>query len=143
MSHLDAGTEEAELRRLLRHMDFDALDKAACRGMDPEVYHPDVGSPDPLALAVCRTCPARLPCLAVALRAEDPDRRYGWFGGLGPTERRALVKKLKLGDRRRLGGDVGAARARRLFEAGWVINDIADELGCSRRTIQRWLRKVA
>ena len=55
--------------------------------MDPDAYHPDDGQPDELALFRCNGCPARLACLAPALRAEDPDVREGWYGGLGPIDR--------------------------------------------------------
>jgi predicted transcriptional regulator len=36
-----------------------------------------------------------------------------------------------------------AARAARLRSAGWTVEDIATELGCSRRTVQRDLRSAA
>ena len=52
---------------------------AARRGMDPDLVHPDDGQPDELVIARCTGCPARLACLALALRAEEPDARAGWY----------------------------------------------------------------
>lgn len=118
------------------------LRRAACRGLSPDAYHPDQGQPADLALTRCHGCQARLACLALALRAEDPEERCGWYGGLGPSARDVLVVSL--------GTDVPKtvpmtefARAVALRSQGWTINAIADELRCSRRTVQRYLKRSA
>ena len=41
-------------------------------------------------------CPARLACLALALRAEDADAREGWYGGLAPADRDDIAHILRL-----------------------------------------------
>jgi WhiB family redox-sensing transcriptional regulator len=43
------------------------------------------------ALAICRRCPARLPCLAWAL---DTEQRHGVWGGTTPTDRAFLLSDL-------------------------------------------------
>jgi len=111
--------------------------------MDPDLYHPDQGRPQDLALACCAGCPARLACLALALRAEDPEERSGWYGGLGPGDRDALSASLNLDAPVPVPTADYAARAAGLRAAGWAVGAIASELGCSRRTVQRYLRRQA
>lgn len=114
---------------------------AACRGVHPDTYHPEVGEPDPVALRRCAGCPSRLSCLALALRAEDPEIRSGWYGGLGPTERDGLARRLRLTATRPTADQ--ANQARRLRAAGLTVDQVAERLGCSRRTVQRYTRTVA
>lgn len=138
---------EAELHSLIRNPStrpiFSQLQYAACRGMDPDVYHPDQGRPTDLALARCFSCRARIACLGLALRAEDPEARYGWYGGLGPVDRDALAASLGVEQPSAAPASDPAARAVALRAAGWTVGSIAAELGCCRRTVQRYLRKTA
>jgi AraC-like DNA-binding protein len=134
-----------ELRALVSGSDrkvIELLRGAACQGMDPEAFHPVGEKPDSLTIVRCTGCMARLACLAFALRAEDADARSGWYGGLGPADRDDLATALGL-----LAGEAqpldNVVRAARLRAEGWVVADIATELGCSRRTVQRYLRSVA
>ncbi|WP_018386400.1 WhiB family transcriptional regulator [Wenjunlia vitaminophila] len=78
--------------------------RAACLGMDIDLFHP-VGDTGPAlaqleeAKAVCRRCPVRGECLADVLRVESgwgATRREGIYGGLTSKERWELVR-----DRRR------------------------------------------
>lgn len=121
----------------------DRLRYAACRGMHPDRYHPESRPPRSADLRRCRSCPVRLECVAVALRNEDPDERAGWYGGLSPTDRAVLAKQLGSPD----DGDRALTdmthRARELRESGWKVDEIASELGCSRRTVQRHLNQAA
>jgi AraC-like DNA-binding protein len=140
-SHFFAGRER-ELRDLINNAANDNLDLAACSGVDPDVYHPEQGQPSGLALARCAGCPARLACLALALRAEDPEAREGWYGGLGPADRNdaATVLHLETPEPPPPGPAIEAARLR---ATGWTVNHIAAHVGCSRRTVQRRLRAAA
>jgi AraC-like DNA-binding protein len=137
---------ERELRDLIRHNDHRLIERqlrnAACRGMDPELFHPDDGQPDELVIARCAGCPARLACLALALRVEEPDARVGWYGGLGPEDRDQVAMTLHL-DTPEPPVPEGAARAAQLKAAGWTVGEIATALGCSCRTVQRYLRMTA
>ena len=73
---------ERELGDLVDHPDCRPIERqlrgAACRGMDVDLFHPEDGQADDLVIARCAGCPARLACLALALRAEEPDARAGW-----------------------------------------------------------------
>jgi WhiB family redox-sensing transcriptional regulator len=66
------------------------VEQALCRGVGPSVFFPGAGRDAAEALrAVCRSCPVRTECLALAL-SHQPIDDYGWFGGLDPLQRRAL-----------------------------------------------------
>jgi hypothetical protein len=134
LERLLALVGEPEATRVLR-----ALDAAACATLSPDIYHPESGRPPARALALCVTCPARLPCLALALRTEQKDQRHGWYGGLGPAERGEIAVRLGLGDARTVVAD-RASESVRLRAAGWPVGAIASHLRCSRRTVQRYLR---
>lgn len=88
-------------------------------------------------------CTCRLACLALALHAEDPDCRQGWYGGASPTERGDLARTLGLVREPASPNIAGVAEAARLHEKGKTIREIAHVLGRSRRTIQRYLNGVA
>lgn len=65
----------------------DWFDRAACKGKDPGMWHPDgLGhlTQASKAIAICRRCPVRIDCLEHAL-AEDEG--IGIWGGLQPSER--------------------------------------------------------
>jgi WhiB family redox-sensing transcriptional regulator len=82
-----------------RGFDMRWLDRAACRGHDPELFFP-VSAVGPghadteHAKRVCRTCPVLAECLDWAIAGAIP---FGVLGGLSEDERRALVR----GTRRR------------------------------------------
>lgn len=132
-----------EINDFIHRLPAGALTAAACRGVDPDTYHPEVGRPPEEALSRCEGCPTAVACVALALRAEAPDMRIGWYGGLGPDDRSRLAAALGMGIRP---ADVPSERIRRAQELsanGWTINEIAVELSCSRRTVQRYLRQAA
>jgi AraC-like DNA-binding protein len=131
---------EAELRTLINQRRPKSRDdqfrRAGCRGMNSDAFHPEEGRPDGPVLARCTECQVRLACLALALQAEDPGARSGWYGGLGPADRDDVARTLGLEapdppvpDR--------AVQVRRLRADGWTVDAIAAKLGCSRRTVQR------
>jgi len=70
-------------RRIVSNAWFAA---AACRGLDPELFHPDRGMTIQLeeALAVCATCEVREPCLRYALANSE---RFGVWGGKSAKQR--------------------------------------------------------
>jgi AraC-like DNA-binding protein len=137
---------ERELGDLVDHPDCRPIERqlrgAACRGMDVDLFHPEDGQADDLVIARCAGCPARLACLALALRAEEPDARAGWYGGLGPEDRDLVAAALDL-DVQEPPVPEGAVKAAQLKAAGWTVREIATALGCSRRTVQRYLRMTA
>ncbi len=137
-----ARNEDDELLELLRTFEVGQITNAACAGEDPEVYHPELGPPSPAILNRCSACPARLPCLALALHAEPPDNRFGWYGGMGPSERDGLALRLKLVGPKSPDDD-RAVEAERLRSTGMAVNEIATAIGCCRRTVQRYLHPAA
>ncbi|WP_414505517.1 helix-turn-helix domain-containing protein [Streptomyces sp. NEAU-L66] len=139
--HFLVGREQ-KLRDLIQLSQQPDTARAACRDVDVNLYHPADG--ERLAegpLAVCVGCAGRLECLALALRAEDPEARHGWYGGLCPADRDRVAAMLRLPKGAKLLSD-RALTAIRLSRDGWRIDDIAQELGCSRRTVQRYLHSV-
>ncbi len=69
----------------------------SCRGMDSAVFfHPD-GERNPSrsrrterAKQVCRGCPVLQECRRFALASREP---FGVWGGLGESERRAIIER--------------------------------------------------
>lgn len=60
---------------------------AACRGMDPDLFHPARGERLDRALEVCESCPVTLSCLAYAIQHRIS---YGVWGGESERARREL-----------------------------------------------------
>ena len=61
---------------------------------DPDLHFDDNRAPE--AARMCRACPAREACLALALDMESgqgPTGRYGVWGGLTPAERAAFCRQ--------------------------------------------------
>ena len=75
--------------------DWDWQERAACRGLDTEMFfHPD-GERGPsrrnrerAAKAVCATCPVLMACRTQALASQEP---YGIWGGLSEDDRTSLL----------------------------------------------------
>lgn len=63
------------------------LPGALCKEQDPGLWFPRPGGSMDKAKAVCRTCPARMPCLNWAIEADERD---GVWGGTTPDERAQL-----------------------------------------------------
>jgi len=67
-------------------------DKAACRGLDPEIFFPERGDSLTLASAraVCRDCDVQVECLEYAL---DYGERMGVWGGTSERDRQKIRKR--------------------------------------------------
>lgn len=97
---------------------------AACRGMDPELFHPPTSARpaeriaiETAAKAVCADCPAVQGCLRYAL---EHRLQFGVWGGMDAEQRRSLA--------------VEAARPRRITHgtsAGWRQHKAAGETPCT------------
>lgn len=83
--------------------DDDWKPRAACRGADPHLFHPDYASAaaerdaqSAPALAICARCPVRQECLDDALDVEDKDLGFGgpWGirGGLTEFDRLRILR---------------------------------------------------
>ncbi|GIU96811.1 MAG: hypothetical protein KatS3mg013_0614 [Actinomycetota bacterium] len=66
-------------------------DRAACFGVDPNVFFPVSEEDAAPALAFCAVCRIREECLAWALRNGE---RYGVWGGLTEQQRRRLQRRV-------------------------------------------------
>lgn len=64
--------------------------RAACRGVDPEIFYPVSDEDAEEAKAICATCPVREACLEYSLRARE---REGVWGGLTERERRRRIRQ--------------------------------------------------
>jgi hypothetical protein len=126
-----------------------------CRGTNDDYFPDDGAGPPDEALLRCRACPVAHECLATALSHEAADGyRFGWWGGFGPDDRTALWEQLAIGFAARTGErsapvnvDVGpthpVAQARQLRAQQLTIAAIAAQLGCSERTVHRYLAAIA
>lgn len=66
--------------------------KAACRGLDPQIFYPisDEEEDAAPAKAVCAECPVREPCLEHALGYREKE---GIWGGATERERRRIIRQ--------------------------------------------------
>jgi WhiB family redox-sensing transcriptional regulator len=64
--------------------------RAACRGVDPEVFYPVTDDDAGTAKSICSTCPVREACLEHALSARE---REGIWGGATERERRRILRQ--------------------------------------------------
>lgn len=83
-------------RKLLGELDEDWQLQAACRGKNPDLWHPEQGDQATAEQArrVCAGCPVRVECLAHAIVANEPLAIWG-----GCTERQRRVVRRGLGKR--------------------------------------------
>jgi WhiB family redox-sensing transcriptional regulator len=66
-----------------KHRDNRFFDRAACKGMNPDIFYPDVNSDgkkvwpqEALARKTCANCPVRLECADYALGTEWEEEGY-------------------------------------------------------------------
>lgn len=83
---------------------------AGCAGMDPDLFHPQLGENDTTdeARAVCETCPVMHQCRWWALEHRE---RFGMWGGLSERQRRRIRRSPGQMDRERTLAVYEAARA--------------------------------
>jgi len=64
-------------------------ERAACYGIDPDVFFPPSEEDAGPALTYCRVCSIRSECLAWALKNGE---RYGVWGGTTEQQRRRVIR---------------------------------------------------
>ena len=64
--------------------------RAACQGIDAEVFYPNTEEEAEEAKAICNVCPVRETCLEYALANRE---REGVWGGLNERERRRVSRQ--------------------------------------------------
>lgn len=70
------------------------LEKAACAGVDPELFFPGRGESTREARAICAGCEVRATCLEHAL---DAGEKFGIWGGKSERERRRIRRQRAMG----------------------------------------------
>ena len=71
-------------------------DDAKCKGKPSSVFFPPFSYSDNrwlMAREICASCDVREQCLALVMRLEYTDDKWGMFGGLTPDERRDLRRQ--------------------------------------------------
>ena len=69
----------------------DWQDRAACYGLDPEVFFPTTEEEANLALTYCSVCRVQELCLAWAVHNGE---RYGVWGGTTEQTRRRMIRSV-------------------------------------------------
>lgn len=64
--------------------------RAACRGIDPDIFYPVSEEEADEAKAICAQCPVREACLEYALANRERD---GVWGGATERERRRMIRQ--------------------------------------------------
>ena len=64
--------------------------RAACRGVDPDVFYPATDEEAEEPKAICGICPVREACLEYALVNRERD---GVWGGATERERRRMIRQ--------------------------------------------------
>lgn len=64
--------------------------RAACRGVDPDIFYPVTDEDAEDAKAICRACPVQQACLEWALQSREKD---GVWGGATERERRRILRR--------------------------------------------------
>lgn len=64
--------------------------RAACRGLDAQIFYPDPEEEADEAKSVCAICPVRQACLEHALAQRE---REGVWGGCTERERRRILRQ--------------------------------------------------
>lgn len=76
-------------------LDTSFMRKAACRGMDPDLFMPLRGEMIKIrtAKAVCAECPVRVPCAEYGMQLSHRFDTYGIFGGYTRSERETMMRQ--------------------------------------------------
>lgn len=69
--------------------------KAACHGVDVELFYSEQEADIRAALALCRSCEVRATCFQVAVTDGEP---FGIWGGVPESQRRRIMRR-SLGQR--------------------------------------------
>lgn len=64
--------------------------KAACHGLDPQVFYPETDEEAHQAKVVCSGCPVQGACLEYALTRREKE---GVWGGCTERERRRIIRQ--------------------------------------------------
>ena len=76
-------------------IDRSFMNKAACKGMDPELFMPVRGENLKIRAAkkVCQFCPVQTECAEYGLQLATMYDTHGIFGGLTRSERETILRE--------------------------------------------------
>lgn len=76
-------------------LDRTFMQKAACRGLDPDLFMPVRGETLKIRAAkqICRFCPVQTECGEYGLQLATRYDTYGIFGGLTRSERETILRR--------------------------------------------------
>lgn len=74
--------------------DYDWMEHARCRGINPDEFFPADGTGVEIAQRVCAACPVVIECLDYAL---DNRIEHGVWGGASERERRRILRHRREG----------------------------------------------
>ena len=66
------------------------MDRAACRGLDVEVFYSTDEADNRAAIRICRQCPVRGECFAAAMTGREA---FGVWGGTLESQRRRVFRR--------------------------------------------------
>ena len=76
-------------------LDISFMSKAACKGMDPEMFMPVRGENLKIRAAkkICQFCPVQTDCAEYGLQLSTRYDTHGIFGGLTRSERETILRE--------------------------------------------------
>lgn len=116
------------------------MQDALCAQTDPETFFPEKGGKGADdARKICGACEVRDECLAFALRTRQEE---GVWGGKSPRQRRRMLALPENDQSQRTGLDGLTVEQRRVavrdgLARGWTDKQIALQIGCTLRTVER------
>ncbi|HET9732790.1 MAG TPA: WhiB family transcriptional regulator [Acidimicrobiales bacterium] len=80
----------SNFKDVIRQMNLSWRQRAACRGVDADVFYPVSDEDADVAKAICSECSVREACLEYALMHRERD---GVWGGATERERRRILRQ--------------------------------------------------
>ena len=76
-------------------LDISFMGRAACKGMDPDLFMPLRGENKKIRAAkvICRECPVIAECFEYGLQLATMHDTHGIFGGITRSERETILKE--------------------------------------------------
>jgi WhiB family redox-sensing transcriptional regulator len=78
--------------------------EAACRGLDPAIFHPQDDTEAEAAKAICGACPVASDCLEHAIERREKE---GVWGGMTERERQRIIRRRRRDRASALAGRAG------------------------------------
>ena len=86
-SSLAHAKRQAAKQTVSQPVDTQWFERAACKGLNPDMFHPKRGGSTTQAKAVCAVCPVQPDCLEYALVTGE---RFGIWGGVTEKQRKRM-----------------------------------------------------